>query len=391
MVPRLGLAAPAGALLALLLAACGGGGSSGSEGTQTTGAAGGSSGEPRTVHVQLTDAGCDPSKLTLPAGPATFAVTNDGAGGVTELEILDGDRILGEVENIAPGLSGSFSLTLKPGTLTLYCPGGSSAERGTLTVTQSGGAAASTGSSSATVKGSVAKYLAYVQAQTQQLVPATTQFAQAIEAGDLERAKSLFAPARFSYEAVEPIAESFGTLDPLIDARAGDVPEAQWGGFHRIEKALWQDGTTAGMTPVARKLVDNVKQLAVKVPGLQLEPAQIANGAVELLNEVASSKITGEEDRYSHTDLSDFRANVDGAKAAFDALRPLVAATNPALATEITARFAAVDQALSKYERNGGYVSYLDLTKADTRALAQAVDALAEPLSRVAGIVVQQQ
>ena len=60
--------------------------------------------------------------------------------------------------------------------------------------------------------------------------------------------------------------------------------------------------------------------------GIELEPAQIANGAVELLNEVASSKITGEEDRYSHTDLWDFEANLDGAKQAFDAVRPMVAA-----------------------------------------------------------------
>jgi iron uptake system component EfeO len=115
-----------GALLALAVLA-GGCGSDSRSGT-----AGGD--DPRVVEVRLVDAGCDPAELTLPAGPTSFEVTNDGADAVTEFEILDGDRILGEVENLAPGLSGEFSLTLRPGRYVLYCPGGTSAERGALTV-----------------------------------------------------------------------------------------------------------------------------------------------------------------------------------------------------------------------------------------------------------------
>ena len=73
------------------------------------------------------------------------------------------------------------------------------------------------------------------------------------------------------------------------------------------------------MNPVADKLLADVQRLQAFVPTIKLEPAQIANGAVELMNEVASSKITGEEDRYSHTDLWDFQANVDGAAKIVDA------------------------------------------------------------------------
>jgi len=89
----------------------------------------------REVTVKLTDAGCDPSELEIPSGATTFKVSNDAADAVTEFEVIKEDRILGEVENIVPGFSGDFALTLQPGTYELYCPNGDSAERGTLTVT----------------------------------------------------------------------------------------------------------------------------------------------------------------------------------------------------------------------------------------------------------------
>jgi iron uptake system EfeUOB component EfeO/EfeM len=193
------------------------------------------------------------------------------------------------------------------------------------------------------------------------------------------------------YERVEPVAESFGDLDPAIDARAGDVPAAKWGGFHVLEKALYVDDTTQGMAPVAAKLLADVKLLQRKVKTIKLEPAQVANGANELLSEVSSSKITGEEERYSHTDLWDFKANVEGSKAAFDSLEGLVEGRDPELASEIDQRFADVDAAIAPYQRGDGYVLYGDLNQRDKRKLAQSIDALAEPLSQVASVVVQKQ
>ena len=83
-------------------------------------------------------------------------------------------------------------------------------------------------------------------------------------------------------------------------------------------------GNTTGMAPVADALLVSVKRLRSLVGTVKLEPSQIANGAVELLNEVAGSKITGEEDRYSHTDLWDFEANVEGAQEAFTSVKPIV-------------------------------------------------------------------
>ena len=358
------------------LAAC----SSSSSGTSADTDAG-------TVTVTLTSSGCRPQPASISAGATTFQVTNSGAAAVSELEVLQGERVLAEKENLAPGLSGSFSVSLDPGEYTLYCPGASS-EKTTLTVT-SAGSASPAGSTSAALDKAVADYKSYVNAQAAQLVIATKGFAAAVAAGDVGKAKTLFGPTRVYYERIEPVAESFGDLDPDIDARENDVDDlAQWKGFHRIEKALWVSGSTAGMSPVADNLVANVERLQALVATAGYQPAQLANGASELLDEVGKSKVTGEEDRYSHTDLFDFAANVEGAQQAYELLAPELRTKDAALAATIQTRFSDVATALAAYRTSTGYVDYTTVGQPQRRLLAQKVDALAEPLSHVSALAV---
>jgi len=338
----------------------------------------------RTVEVALTDAGCEPAKLELAAGAVTFKVSNKGTDKVTEFEVTDGNRILGEVENVTAGLERSFSLDLESGNYLLQCPGGSSAARGTLTVTESSAAPAA----DVDLRAAAERYRQYVQQQTGLLVSTTRTFVKAVLARDVAAAKKAYAPARIPYERIEPVAESFGDLDPAIDAREGDVPATEWGGFHRIEKSLWMGNTTTGMAPVARKLLADVTELQQKVRGVRLDASQIANGANELLGEVSSSKITGEEERYSRIDLVDFKANLDGSRAAFDAVRPALHKRDSDLGAKIQTRFEAVDRALAPYRQGAGYTPYNRLSDADTRKLSQAIDALAEPLSEVSARLV---
>ena len=360
-----------GVAAVLLLAGCGG-----SAGADSKPGA-------RTISVTITDKGCLAKPAKVSAGPATFEVKNDGADKVSEVELVSGNSILGESEGIAPGLSGKFSVTLREGKYQTYCPG---ADQDRWPFVVAGGAAPKALSGAAAA--SVRRYRAYLEAQTALLVARTAAFTNAVREGRLADAKRLYVPARIPYERVEPVAESFGSLDPAIDARAGDVPASQWTGFHPMEKALWISGTTRGLGSLASKLQADVKDLQQRVRHVRLEPAQIANGSVELLGEVSKSKITGEEERYSHTDLDDFEANVDGSREAYQSVRKIVAAENPALANEIDQRFDAVSRALAPYRRGSGYVTYTALTAADTRKLSQAIDALAEPLSRVGAIVV---
>jgi iron uptake system component EfeO len=338
----------------------------------------------RKVTVELTDAGCSPLKLRIPAGPTTFEATNEGTGKATEFEVLQGNRVLGEKENITEGLSGSFSLDLDPGRYQIWC--GQGTPKGVLEVTGQASSAAANPKLAAAVRG----YDRYVRAQVADLQVRAHAFTDAVRAGDLAQAKRLYGPARVSYERIEPVAESFGSLDPAIDARANDVaPGQRWTGFHRIEQALWARGTTRGMARYADQLDEDIRELEQKVDAASYQPAQLANGAVELLNEVSKSKITGEEERYSHTDLVDFQANVDGARQAFVLLRPVLDERDAALARTVSARFGGVTTALQPYRRGDRFVDYSTVDAAQRRRLSQAVDALAEPLSRVGGTIVQ--
>jgi iron uptake system component EfeO len=231
------------------------------------------------------------------------------------------------------------------------------------------------------------EYEAYVVEQTALLAELTEEFANAVIAGDVEQAKKLYAPARVPWERIEPIAAQLGDYDPKIDAREGDVPEDEWRGFHRIEKALWVENTTEGQEEYARLLLEDVRSLEKEVEELELEPVDLVTGSVELLNEVSAGKITGEEERYSHTDLYDIHANVEGSEAAFEELKPEVAGEDMALANDVEEGFDRVYEELDQYRQGDGWVSYEKLDEADRRALSQKVDALAEPLSRVGQVL----
>jgi iron uptake system component EfeO len=230
-------------------------------------------------------------------------------------------------------------------------------------------------------------YEEYVVGQVALLEGRTERFTEAVISGDVEEAKRLFGPTREPWERIEPIAAALGDYDPNIDAREGDVPDDEWRGFHRIEKALWEENTTEGQEEYARQLMEDVSNLREEVEGLELAPEDLVTGSVELLNEVSAGKITGEEDRYSHTDLYDINANVEGSEAAFEELKPEVAGEDLTLANEVEEGFDGVHEELDQYRKGDGWVSYETLNEADRRALSQKVDALAEPLSRVGQVL----
>lgn len=336
------------------------------------------------VKVSIDDNGCTADPASVPAGPATFTVSNTNGSAVSEAELVSGSKILGEKEGLTPGLSGSFSLNLRPGSYQIYCPNAKT-ERSPFTVTGSVASSGAAGLLGTATSG----YQRYVEAQAQQLRTLTAGFTAAVKAGNVARAKALYAQARAPYEAIEPVAESFGDLDPDIDARAGDVPAAQWGGYHRIEQQLWVHGNTAGMAPVADKLLADVDTLIAKIKTTSYQPADLANGATDLLTEVGKTKLQGEEERYSRTDLSDIQANVSGSQTAFELLAPALRASDAELVTIIQQRFGQLAALLQKYSTGGGnFRLYTQLSKPQIRELTVAVDALAEPLSQVGAKIV---
>jgi iron uptake system component EfeO len=233
-------------------------------------------------------------------------------------------------------------------------------------------------------------YERFAKEQLDSFVLETEKFVEAVKAGDVEKAKELYAPARMYFERSEPIAESFGDLDPRIDARLADIEEEgkgeeDWSGYHKLEYALWEEGTTTGHEEVADQLLKDVKELRAKVETVEVTPDLMITGSVDLLNEVSTSKITGEEEIYSHTDLYDFKANVEGAEKIFEIFKSKLEEKDAELVQTLEENFSTLDGLLQKYEDgNGGYVSYETLTEEDTKALSEAVDGLGEPLSRLA-------
>jgi iron uptake system component EfeO len=187
------------------------------------------------------------------------------------------------------------------------------------------------------------------------------------------------------------VAEKFEDLDGAIDVREADVKQGeQFSGFHRLEKDLWSTGLQPDSAAVADKLLADVQELDRKVKDVDLTPVDLPNGAKELLDEVATKKVTGEEETFSHTDLWDFRANVDGSKAALDPLRATVQAKDPRLLTTVDERFAEAERLLDQYKAGDGYRVYTELGPDQVKQLSAAVDALEEPLSQISGVVTQQ-
>ncbi|WP_216363436.1 iron uptake system protein EfeO [Subtercola boreus] len=377
------------ALGSMLLAGCAGTASTGTS-TGSSSAADGSapvSNGAAQVKVTLSGNDCAMDFASAPAGPVTFEITNSDAAGLSEVELMSDKRILGERENIVAGLkASSFTVTLTGGTYQLNCPGATT-ENTDFTVIGDATSAPSD-VQSLLAEGTVG-YGQYVEGQAASLVDAVAALDTAIQAGDVEAAKTAYAAARPFYERIEPVAESFADLDPQVDARVADVdPGTEWTGFHPIEKDIFETGTITDSTKaLSTKLVTDIAQLQTLTTGLTYKPEELANGASGLLEEVQSSKITGEEEAYCHIDLVDFVANVEGSEQAFEYLKPALTTIDPDLTTSISAQFASVDALLATYKdaaAPGGYKLYDEaLRTSDAPKLTQAIQALQAPLAQI--------
>jgi iron uptake system component EfeO len=369
----------------LALTACGGSSTSGNAPQNAPAGEGGD------VTVTLTADGCQPTPSSITSGAVNFKVSNKDAGAVTEAELLSGGQILGEQENLTPGLNGGFSLELAKGDYQLYCPGAKQ-DHWDFHVT---GEASKSWKDNATLVTATTDYGKWVVDQVNQLVTGTQAFADAVKAGDMAKASVTYGQARVFYEKVEPVAEIWGDLDKNIDGRIDDFDNpSDFKGFHKIEQAIFEAKKLDGMGPVADELVANVTKLQQLVAKAGYQPAEIANGATELVDEIQKSKVTGEEERYSHIDLLDFKGNLDGSMEAFNTLLPALQKSAPEVAKAVQDRSAAVVAALKPYEQspgylNTGYVDYSTVTKDQQKTLSQAVNALGEAMSQVAAKVAQ--
>lgn len=340
-----------------------------------------------TVRVKATDDKCEVSTDSFPAGHVKIAVENKGSK-VTEVYVYaPGDRIVTERENIGPGTKAEITATIKAGSYEIACKPGMKGDGIRQKITVKGEGAAP--KNNPELDKAVAEYRKYVQAQADETIPAAEKFAEAVKKGDLDEAKKLYAPSRLGWERTEPVAESFGDIDPKVDVREDGLEKDQkWTGWHKLEKSLWDEKKIdEDDKKLADQLMTDLKDWQKRVGTAEITPTSMANGAKELLDEVATGKVTGEEERYSHTDLVDFQANVEGAQKSYELLKPVASKNDAALTKELDKQFAELGKLLGEYRDGDGFKAYDSVGKEDRKKLSDAVNALAEPLSKLAGSV----
>lgn len=344
------------------------------------------------IDVKANDTACEVGSSETSTGSTTFKVVNNGTKTNEFYVMTSGGRVLGEVENIGPGASRTLVVEFQDaGDYTTLCKPGMVGEgiSGTIKVT---GESVNSAEGDAALTEAVENYTSYVRSQTENLQDVTAEFVDAVKAGDVDKAKELFPQVRTPYERIEPVAESFpNDLDPRIDLREADLAEGdEWTGFHTIEKDLWEGGKITDQTKKnADQLSQDIKELVdgINSDDFQLNPVQIATGAQGLLDEIATSKITGEEDIFSHTDLYDFQANLEGSRAAIASLEKPLEERKPGMLKEINSRFDAVQDELNKHREGDGFVSYDTVSDSERKALSTALDHLTEEVSKVPSVI----
>lgn len=383
-----------------------------------------------TITVSSTTTDCLVSANSTTSGTAQFSITNDGEK-TTEFYLLgsDGLRIVSEKENIAPGQTADLTVSLQPGEYYTACKPGMRGENvGTAAFTVTGEPVELTGEQKELYEQAVANYVNFAKNEVGELLPQVEEFATAYMNGDDEKARELYATTRIHYEHIEPIAEALGILDPRIDYREIDyLAEAElleqddptfteWLGFHRIEKDLWvpaddalqPDGSSAhdgwnasseeDRQRIGQALIDDVQALYDEihsptfVEDQQLNITSVSNGAAALLEEIAVGKVTGEENWWSHRDLWDFQANLEGSRIAFDLVAPIASAEseeNAQLVETIDAAFNDLQAELDQYgSYEEGFTSYNEVSEEQRKELTTKLDAVREPLSQLTATLV---
>ncbi|AZD08790.1 Ferrous iron transport periplasmic protein EfeO, peptidase-M75 domain [Pseudomonas chlororaphis] len=340
------------------------------------------------ITVTLHPHSCEPNALNVPAGPASFRIVNRSDRAV-EWEILDGVLVVEERENIAPGLSQVINARLQPGDYAITC-GLLSNPRGTLHVTPTAesDAQAKARPSMVAFIGPLSEFRVYLSRQGTALIKTVTELEQAIQAGDLAQAQALYLPARAAYQRLAPAAQRLGELDNRINARADYFEKREqdpaFVGFHRLEYALFQQRDLSGLTPIAQRLLSDVASLKQQLLAQSLPPEQLVNVVARAQRSIAEVRASsGEEERYSHSDLNGFAANQETTRKVVDLLRPLLAKPAAPLLAQIDGALGALDSQYGALRSAEGYASYDSVGADQRKRIADQAKVLADALDGI--------
>ncbi|MCI8212491.1 multidrug DMT transporter permease [Pseudomonas sp. S25] len=336
-----------------------------------------------TIHAHA----CEPNALTVPAGKNAFRIVNRSERAV-EWEILDGVLVIEERENIAPGLSQVINANLQPGDYAITC-GLLSNPRGTLHVTPTAESEANAKARPSLVAfiGPLSEYRVYLSMQGSALIKAVNTLQEAIAAGDLSAAQAGYLPARAAYQRIAPAAQRLAELDNAINARADYYEKREqdsgFSGFHRIEYGLFDKHSVDGLLPVAQRLQADVTTLKQQLLAQSMAPEQLASVIARNMRSLAEIRSNGEEERYSHSDLNGFVANLEGTRKVIDLLRPMLAKSAKPLLEQIDAAAAALDTELNSLSTDSGMRPYDQVDAVQRKLIADKAKALADALDGI--------
>ena len=337
------------------------------------------------VTVTIQDNVCQPHEITVPAGRTTFTIVNQSSRAL-EWEILDGVMVVEERENIAPGFSQTLTVKLQPGEFDITC-GLLGNPRGKLRVTPSAASSAEAARPSLlNYVGALAEYRVFLALESGTLEDAAGRLAQAIKAGDLTRARTLYAPAHQAYKRIEPMAELFADLDARLNARADYFENREadpaFTGFHRIEFGLFSLNEVKSLQPVADQLIADITTLKERLHALNVPPERLAGSAANLLRRTADQLSAGGQDSYAHGELANLQGTLEGTRKIAELLAPLIVKAAPERQKAIDQGFATLDTALAPY-REGEHLQSAELNALQRKALAEPVRALGGELGKV--------
>lgn len=340
------------------------------------------------ITVTIDARSCEPNALTVPAGHASFRILNHSDRAV-EWEILDGVLVLVERENIAPGLSQVINANLLPGDYAITC-GLLGNPRGTLHVTPTTESEANAKARPSMVAfiGPLSEFRVYLNSQSGALIKTVTALEQAIQSGDLSQAQAAYVPARVAYQRIAPAAQRLAELDNAINARADyfETREQDPGfvGFHRIEYALFQQRSVEGLAAVAQRLLSDVTHLKQQLMAQSLPPEQLVSIVARSMRSIAEVRGSGgEEERYSHSDLNGFAANLETTRKVVDLLRPLLVKSAAELLPQIDGAISTLDGEFNGLRVKDGYSSYDSVGAEQRKLITDKAKVLADALDGI--------
>ena len=342
---------------------------------------GATSGQEALTEIRVTEKVCDPMSLTLPAGRQSFRIHNAAQTRPLEWEILDGVMVVAERENIAPGFSADLAVRLMPGEYQITC-GLLSSPRGTLTVTATDQSLAEQKQPPVRAMiGPLSEYTVRMMRDAGRLQKTLAKLCAAIEAGDLAKARELYAEARGQWRRIQPVAGRFSDLSQRLDPSprylAGGEDDPAFTGFHRLEGVLWgtapEDAATADATVTA--MVVDAALVSARMKDFAPAPADIAEQSAQFAAHLADAVIPEGDNAHSGQDGAELAAALAGLQASAGLLEPFLSTGHPDLQAGLGQSFAALSQRIAALPAD-----YRETPRADRAALAAGFTQLSELL-----------